>query len=111
MSIELPLNTSVGKGLRIEHGTSLVINYKSIIGDYVTLKHCVTIGCKTDYKNHCISNSIIGNNVVVNPHSCVIGVKIGDNCIIGAGSIVTKDFSSNTVIAGNPARNINTSKG
>jgi serine acetyltransferase len=32
------------------------------------------------------------------------GVTIGDNCIIGAGSIVTKNIPSNSVAAGMPAR-------
>jgi acetyltransferase-like isoleucine patch superfamily enzyme len=32
------------------------------------------------------------------------GVKIGDNSIIGAGSVVTSDIPSNVVAAGNPAK-------
>ena len=32
------------------------------------------------------------------------GVTIGDNCIIGYGSLVTKDIPSNSVVAGSPAR-------
>ena len=32
------------------------------------------------------------------------GVKIGDGCIIGLGSIVTKDILPFSVVAGNPAR-------
>ena len=32
------------------------------------------------------------------------GVTIGENAIVGAGSVVTKDVPSNTVVAGNPAR-------
>jgi acetyltransferase-like isoleucine patch superfamily enzyme len=36
------------------------------------------------------------------------GVTIGNNCIVGAGSIVTKDVSDNSVVAGVPARFIKT---
>lgn len=45
------------------------------------------------------SNVWIGGNVVVLP-----GVTIGDNCVIGAGSVVVKDIPSNTLAVGNPCR-------
>lgn len=35
-------------------------------------------------------------------------VKIGDNAIIGAGTVVTKDVPANTVVAGNPSKIIST---
>ena len=44
-------------------------------------------------------NCFIGNYAVIMP-----GVRIGDEVIIGAGSIVTKDIPSNCIAAGNPAR-------
>ncbi len=44
-----------------------------------------------------------GANVVVCP-----GVTIGDNCVIGAGSVVTKDIPSNSFAAGIPAKVIRT---
>lgn len=47
------------------------------------------------------SNVNIGWNTMIMP-----GVKIGSNCIIGAGSIVTKDVPDNSVAAGVPARQI-----
>ncbi len=47
-----------------------------------------------------IGNSVwIGGNVTILP-----GVTIGDNCVIGAGSVVTHDVASDTVVAGNPAK-------
>ncbi len=47
----------------------------------------------------------VGNNVWFGGHVTVLpGVTIGDNCIIGAGSVVTKDLPPNTVACGNPAR-------
>lgn len=44
-------------------------------------------------------NCWLGANVVIMPE-----VELGDNVIVGAGSIVTKSFPSNCVIAGNPAK-------
>lgn len=47
----------------------------------------------------------IGNNVWIGGSATILpGVTIGDNCVIGAGSVVTKDVESNTVVAGNPAK-------
>lgn len=47
----------------------------------------------------------IGNNVYFAQRCTVMkGVTIGDNCIIGYGSLVTKDIPSNSVVAGSPAK-------
>ncbi len=47
----------------------------------------------------------IGNNVFLGLDSSIMGgVVIGDNCIIGAGSVVAKNIPSNSVAAGVPAR-------
>ena len=48
-------------------------------------------------------NVWIGGRAVINP-----GVTIGDNVVIGAGSVVIRDVPSDVVIAGNPARIIKT---
>jgi len=47
----------------------------------------------------------IGNDVWIGG-SCVIlpGVEIGDNSIVAAGSVVTKNVPANTIVAGNPAK-------
>ncbi len=47
----------------------------------------------------------IGNNVWIGAHVSVLpGVTIGDNCVIGAGSVVNKDIPANSMAAGNPCR-------
>ena len=47
----------------------------------------------------------IGNNVFIGMNSIILmGTKIGDNCIIGAGSVCHGTYPNNSVIAGNPAR-------
>lgn len=49
---------------------------------------------------------IIGDDVWIGVNATILpGVKIGNNCIIGAGSIITKSFEEdNLIIAGNPAK-------
>ncbi|MBK7711339.1 MAG: sugar O-acetyltransferase [Bacteroidales bacterium] len=47
-----------------------------------------------------IGNDVwIGGNAVINP-----GITIGDNSVIGSGSVVTRDIPANVVAAGNPCR-------
>lgn len=47
----------------------------------------------------------IGDNVWLGGNVCIMpGVTIGDNAVIGAGSVVTKDIPSNVFAAGNPCR-------
>lgn len=47
----------------------------------------------------------IGNNVWIGAQVCVLpGVSIGNNCVIGAGSVVNKDIPDGSLAAGNPCR-------
>lgn len=47
----------------------------------------------------------IGNNVWIGMNAIILkGVTIGDNSVVAAGAVVTKDVPPNTVVAGNPAR-------
>ena len=51
----------------------------------------------------------IGNNVWIGGHVCVLpGVTIGDNTVIGAGSVVTKDIPADVLACGNPCRVVRT---
>jgi putative colanic acid biosynthesis acetyltransferase WcaB len=105
LCVELRASTRVGPGLKIEHGYSLVINDRTIIGKNVHLRHCVTIGCVKLPDGSQGPSPVIGDNVEIGANAVIIGgITIGDNAKIGAGSVVTKDVPPNAVVVGNPAR-------
>jgi len=57
-----------------------------------------------DRKYFCKDVSI-GNNVWVGDGVIILpGTKIGDNCVVGAGSVLKNNYPRNSIIVGNPAR-------
>ena len=46
----------------------------------------------------------IGNDVLIGSNSTILPVKITNGCVIGAGSVVTKNCNIKGVYAGNPAK-------
>ena len=101
---------SIGEGCYFNAGTTFIDDWKIEIGKNCLFGPNVTL-CTTGHPispNHRmdgmysfpikIGNTCwIGANVIVLP-----GVTIGDNSVIGAGSVVTKDIPANVVAAGNP---------
>jgi len=103
--LELPAATQIGKGLVIDHGYALVINKHTIIGDYCRLRHGVTIGCNVNADGSQGESPQIGDRVEMGAGSIVIGaICIGNDVIIGAGTVVTKDVPDGAVVVGSPSR-------
>jgi serine O-acetyltransferase len=72
------------------------------IGKNCTIFHQVTIGYK---KGKCPT---LGDNVRIYTGAVIIGgIKLGNNCTVGANSVVNKDVPENCTVAGVPARIIN----
>jgi acetyltransferase-like isoleucine patch superfamily enzyme len=62
------------------------------------------LGYKIDHDEVKTQEVIIGNNVWIGWGSTILkGVRIGDNSVIAAGSVVLSDIPSNVLAAGNPA--------
>lgn len=117
--IETPFHCDYG--YNIEVGENFYANYnltvldvgKVRIGENVMLAPNVSLytaghPVHPDSRNSGYEYGIditIGNNVWIGGNVCVLpGVTIGDNAVIGAGSVVTKDIPANVIAAGNPCR-------
>jgi len=99
--------------------SSIICKHNIIIGDNVTIGGNTVI-YDTDFhsinpetrKNKTLDNKmaikapvIIGNNVFIGAHTTILkGVTIGQNAVIGACSVVTKNIPENEIWAGNPAK-------
>ncbi len=106
-------NIEIGENFYANHNLIILDAAKVEIGDNVfiapncniyTASHPIDIIQRNkglEYANPVkIGNNVwIGGNVTILP-----GVKIGDNCTIGAGSVVTKDIPANSIAYGNPCK-------
>lgn len=101
--IEIHPGATIGKGFFVDHGMGVVIGETAEVGDNVTIYHGVTLGGtgKDKGKRH----PTIGNNVVIGSGAKVLGpIIIGDNCRIGANSVVLKDVPSSSTVVGIPGK-------
>lgn len=90
-------------------GVSIVSSVNITIGNDVMCGTNVMIGDRNDHEDKYPEWQPlpvkIGNNVWIGMNSIVMrGVTIGDDSIIGANSVVTKDIPSNCIAAGNPCK-------
>lgn len=101
--IEINNGAKLGRRVFFDHGMGVVIGSTAEIGNDVVIYHGVTLGA-TDYHPH-RRHPKIGNNVTVGTGAKLLGnITIGDNVQIGAGSVVTKSFGDDCIIAGVPAK-------
>lgn len=102
----------IGDGTVISRraGVDRGINPKGIhIGSYTRITGGVTL-LAHDACRELKADIYIGNNCFIGTKAIILpGVKIGDEVIVAAGAVVTKDVPSNSIVAGNPAKVIRSS--
>ena len=103
----------LGKGVYANYGVTFVDDTHIYVGDYTMIGPNVTLvtaahpiapelrqkGLQYNLPVRIGRNCWLGAGVVVLP-----GVSIGDNTVIGAGSVVTRDIPANVVAVGSPCR-------
>lgn len=110
-------NIKIGDNFYSNHNLLILDTDEVIFGDNVligpdcsfyTLNHSVEANLRRCGMNY--SKPVkVGNNVWIGGHVTVLaGVTIGDNSVIGAGSLVTKDIPANSLALGVPCRVVKT---
>lgn len=90
MSLKANLDLTNPSGIHVDEGTYLAFHA-------VVLAH--------DMSRLMMVDTYIGKNCFIGAYSIVLpGVRVGDECIVGSGSVVTADVPSYSVVAGNPAK-------
>ena len=92
----------IGKGIFVDHATSVVIGETAVIDDNVSMLHEVTLGGtgKVSGDRH----PKVRSNVLIGAGAKILGdVEIGEGAKIGAGSVVLADVPPHSTVAGVPA--------
>ena len=111
--VEIQKNTQIGTGTKIQSHTFI-----SARGEYVNIGSNCFIGHGVMFANDMFKEGKpnpdsdtwgrirVGNNVTIGSNATILDVKICDNVVVGAGSVVTKDITESGIYAGNPAKKL-----
>lgn len=108
-------NTTIGKNVFINHGCSILDLGGVTIDDDVLIAPNVTISSEGHPINPKERKTLVPNpvrikrNAWIGANATILpGVTIGENSIVAAGAVVTKDVPDNTIVGGVPAKIIKT---
>lgn len=99
--IEIHPAALIGRRFFIDHGSGVIIGETSIVGDDCTIYQGVTLGGtgKEQGKRH----PTLRNGVFIGAGAKILGnITVGENCRVGAGSVVLHNVPDNSTIVGVP---------
>ena len=106
--VEVQKNSNIGNNTRIQSHS--LICEKVTIGKKCFISHGVMFtndsfeSGKIKRDTKLFKSTRVGNNVIIGSNTTILPVKILNNVVIGAGSVVTKDLKIKGIYAGNPAK-------
>jgi UDP-2-acetamido-3-amino-2,3-dideoxy-glucuronate N-acetyltransferase len=102
-NVKVSSHTFICEGVHIEDNVFVGHNVSFINDKYPRSANADgSLQTEADWK---VVQTVVKKGASIGTSSTILcGVTIGENAIIGAGSVVTKDVPANTVVAGNPAR-------
>jgi len=97
----------IGTGLLLAHPVGVNIGYGVRIGNNVTFAGGVTAAARYYDNRGPQEFATICDGATIGAHAVLVGgVRIGENAVVGANSVVLKDVPDNAVVLGSPARQI-----
>jgi acetyltransferase-like isoleucine patch superfamily enzyme len=113
--VEIQKNVKVGKCCKIQSHTficeGVIIEDEVFIGHNVTFindrfpRATTTDGRLQKEADWTCEPTLVKHGASIGSSATLLcGITVGENAIVGAGSVVTKDVPANTIVAGNPAR-------
>lgn len=102
LSVDIHPAASIGRGILMDHATSIVIGETAVVGDNVSMLHEVTLGGTGKQTGD--RHPKVGAGVLIGAGAKILGnVTIGAGSRIGAGSVVLRDVPPHCTAAGVPA--------
>jgi serine O-acetyltransferase len=101
---EIEFNAVIGPGMFVAHPVGIVVGRGTVIGSEVTLFQGVTFGVKSWHPDDIRKFPRVGNKCYFFSGAAVVGdVNVGDECIVGAHAVLTKDLPDGAMALGIPA--------